>query len=492
MTERVGWDVSAAAPLFFGTAFLPWAQGGNHSASAVLLALTVGLGAVIWLLGLIATRSFPQTPLGWYPCFAAIMLAGFISIDSGTLPENPHILEHQIAVAERWPAGWIVASGRAWLAVSALCLLGFAAGTDILRRHRDWMRPVAALLLIGAGGMALAGLLSDGAVGWMFQDPIELPGQPFGGFFHYSLAGAYLNLVWPLGFALAVAPGRNGKGAVGRAGPAGRWVAASLAALAFAAIWTLPTVAARGLSLVLLPVLLLAWAESRQRGFCGFWIRACEHYGRARAGAGLIAAGSMLIIFFGLTVVQPTLRDWGSVSPSGPVTGPTSPLPNRGDLMIPSGDPRAQSTEFPRRLAWATAASMLPEAGLFGVGPRAWKAAYPAYTDDLFLLSFYLHIQFAHNDFLHNLVEWGWIGGGAWIAFWLGILWVGLVSCWRRLSGSGSWTRRDWIAFAAWLGVGSCVVHAQVDFPLQSPGILVTAMACATLIVAVKAKKSNP
>lgn len=478
---RPGWDLLAAAPLFLGAAFLPWAQGGNHYSSAVLLALTVGLGAAIWALGLLFERRLPRTPLLWYPCFVAIMLAGWMGLGSGTLPENPYILQHQTAVAERWPGAWIADSGRAWFIACAVCLLGFAAGTDILRRRRDWMRPVAALLLFGVGGVAIAGLLAHGAVEWMFQDPTELPGQPFGGFFHYSLAGAYLNLVWPLGFALAVAPGRGANRVTGKAG---RWLAALVATLAFGAIWTLPTVAARGLSLALLATLLLAYAESRQRGFCGFWTRACQHYGRAKATTGLIAAGTLLIAFFGLTVIKPTVRDWGSIEASGPVTGPSTPLADRGDLMIPSEDPRAGSPEFARRLAWVTAASMVPETGPFGVGPRAWKATYPGFTDDRFLWSFYLHIQFAHNDFLHNLIEWGWIGGTGWIALWLLILAAGFLAICRRLNGTGSWTRRDWIAFAAWLGVGTCIVHAQVDFPLQSPGILATAMACSTLVFA--------
>jgi hypothetical protein len=331
------------------------------------------------------------------------------------------------------------------------------------------------------GGMAIAGLLANGAVEWMFEDSTELPGQPFGGFFHYSFAGAYLNLVWPMGFALAIAPGR-GSNRISHI--FGRGLAASLSGLAFAAVWTLPTVAARGLSLVLLATLLLAWAESNHRGFCGFWTRACQHYGRARAFTGLIAAGIFLIAFLGLTVVEPTIRDWGSIEASGPVAGPVTPLPDRGDLLIPSEDPRASAPEFARRLAWATAASIVPNMGFFGAGPRAWKAVYPAYTDDSTLLSFYLHIQFAYNDFLHYLVEWGWIGGCGWILLWLMILWAGCLAFWRRLDGCGAWTRRDWIAFAAWLSVGSCVVHAQVDFPLQSPGILVTAMACSALVLA--------
>ncbi|TVP77706.1 MAG: hypothetical protein EA353_09805 [Puniceicoccaceae bacterium] len=480
ITERPSWDVLAAAPLFLGAAFLPWAQGGNHHSAAALLAFTVGLGSGVWMLGLLCTRRLPQIPFWWYACCGAIMLAGFFGLDGGTLPGNPYILEHQFAVAERWPGSWIVGSGKAWFAACALCLLGLAAGTDILRRHSDWMRIVATLLLIAAGGMAGAGLLADGAVAWMFQDSTELPGQPFGGFFHYSMAGAYLNLVWPLGFALAVAPGRGNRGAAGKLG---RGLAALLATLAFAAIWTLPTVAARGLSLALLAVLLLAWAESRQRGFCGFWTRACQHYGKTKALAGLVAAGMLLVVFLGLTIAKPTLRDCGRITASGPVAGLNKPLPDRGDLMLRSEDPRSKLPEFERRLAWATAISMVPEAGPFGAGPRAWKAFYPAFTDDLFLLTFFLHIQFVHNDFLHYLIEWGWVGGSGWIALWLLILRTGFQTFWRRLDGRGSWTRRDWIAFAAWLGVGTCMVHAQVDFPLQSAGILATAMLCSALVL---------
>ena len=152
--------------------------------------------------------------------------------------------------------------------------------------------------------------------------------------------------------------------------------------------------------------------------------------------------------------------------------------------MLLSENPQSHLPQFERRLAWATSLSMVPEVGFFGAGPRAWKASYPGYTDDLFLLSFFLHIQFAHNDFLHYLVEWGWLGGGAWITLWLLIIVGGGISFWERLEGRASWSRRDWMAFAAWLSVGSCVAHAQVDFPLQSTGVLVTAMACSALALA--------
>jgi hypothetical protein len=478
--ESSRWDLLALAPLLFGSAFLPWAQGGNEDSTVNLLTSTVGLGFGIWVIGLIFERRRPQIPLWWYPCFATIMISGGVGLvdGSGTIPENPFILEHQNSVAGRWPGSWIVDSGREWFFTCALSLLGLAASTDIFRRNRDWLRPAAVILLVGAGGMASAGLLAGGAVEWMFRDPIELPGQPFGGFFHYSLAGAYFNLVWPLGFAFVVATRRRERAKFGF------WAAALLTIVTYAAIWTLPTVAAKALSLALLMALLLAWAESRQRGFHGFWIRASEHYGKKKAIGVLIASGLLLFVFLFATVIQPSIQGMGSVKASGPVPQRESPLPDRGDLMVPSEDPQAQLPLFDRRLSWATAASMLPDTGVFGVGPRAWKASYPEYTLDMFLLSFFLYIQFVHNDFLQYLVEWGWIGGMGWIALWLLILWTGFQALWRRLDGRGSWSQDDWITFAAWLGLGSCIVHAQVDFPLQSGGVLVAAVFCGSLVLA--------
>jgi hypothetical protein len=480
IASRPEWDFFAGVPIILGAAFLPWAQGGNHDSTPTLLACTVGLGVILWTTGLLFRRSLPQIPFFLYPCLIAIFVAGYKGLNNGTLPENPFILDHQMAVAERWPGGWIVGSSRGWFITSGICLLGLAAGTDILRRNRGWVLPSVIILLIGATVTAAAGLLSGGAAQWMFRDGTDLPGQFFAGFFHYSIAGAYLNMVWPLGFALAVARGRSGRGGPQRFGSL---IAAGSAALAFAAIWSLPTIAAKGLSLGLLAILALAWAESEKGGFRNFWSRACEHYGNRRTSAALLGAIFLFTLFIGLTVVRPTLQNWGSVSATMPVIERQEPLKNRGDLMLTSEDPRRVLPQFERRLAWSTALLMLPEADLFGSGPRTWKARYPEYTDDLFLLTFFLHIQFAHNDFFQYLIEWGWLGGGAWIALWLLILWKGLMLFWRLLSGQGAWTRREWIALAAWLGIGSCLVHAQVDFPLQSAGVLAPIIICAAIVL---------
>lgn len=475
--------------ILVGVACLPLIQGGNHTLSIQLLAFTSGTGCTTWALGRLLSRRLPQVPCWWVFCFLMIALSGFVSLAfPPTLRANPHHANHLMAIAERWPGAWIVESGRHWLSISLLTLITMAAGTDILKRRPGWM-PWAAGALVSVGGIiAFSGLVSGGPVAWMFLDAVELPGQPFGGFFHYSFAGAYFNLVWPLAFVLAAAPFRNSHKTLV---VMGRGVACFFGILMLCAVWSLPTDAARALSIVISVVLLVAFFEAKTKAIRSTAWPILGKTLQARAVLiPLVFMGIGLVSAFVITRTA-ALQNWESVKPSGPVDALERPLPNRGDLLVPSDNPQSHLPLFDRRLAWATARSMIADAGLFGFGPRAWRHHYAFYTTDPFLLTFFLYAQFVHNDFLQYIVEWGWLGGVAWITLWCIILWTGMSTSFRRLRREEPWELSDWIGFSGSVGIGSCLVHAQVDFLLQSGGILITMGACSAFVLANAARQAG-
>ncbi|MEE2940632.1 MAG: hypothetical protein VX460_09640 [Planctomycetota bacterium] len=76
-----------------------------------------------------------------------------------------------------------------------------------------------------------------------------------------------------------------------------------------------------------------------------------------------------------------------------------------------------------RRLTWARVPAALADTGVDGAGPGQFQAVFPPYRDpaEIELSSRYraeptpIEVEHAHNDPLTALVEYGWLGGGAFL-----------------------------------------------------------------------------
>jgi Ca2+/Na+ antiporter len=107
---------------------------------------------------------------------------------------------------------------------------------------------------------------------------------------------------------------------------------------------------------------------------------------------------------------------------------------------------------------------LLPAAGWWGLGPATFHLTFPFFTIGYGqrLLGYW---EYGHEDYLQTLVEWGFCGAGLWILFFGNNI---LRSGWAFLRRQGSWdsgTRA--FAVACLLSVGSVLVHAAIDFPMQ-------------------------
>src|SRR5690606_19992929 len=96
------------------------------------------------------------------------------------------------------------------MAWTSAALIAWFALYD-LARSPTWRSAIAWVMLLSGGAVALLGLLQNAtrADGVYWDGSVRMPGAFFGTFFHHTSAGAYLNTVWPLGFALALAEIRH-------------------------------------------------------------------------------------------------------------------------------------------------------------------------------------------------------------------------------------------------------------------------------------------
>jgi hypothetical protein len=102
--------------------------------------------------------------------------------------------------------------------------------------------------------------------------------------------------------------------------------------------------------------------------------------------------------------------------------------------------------------------------GLFGYGPNMFQLAFPFQMSPLRNVSTSVH-DYAHEDYLQTVLEWGWFGTFWWALLVAGGLYRGFVSYSQR-SYFTSKTERHLI-LAAILGVCGTLAQSLIDFPLQ-------------------------
>src|SRR5258707_1256972 len=128
-----------------------------------------------------------------------------------------------------------------------------------------------------------------------------------------------------------------------------------------------------------------------------------------------------------------------------------------GKSLVSDGDGRFM-------LYGAIVRYIIPASGWWGFGAGTFHLIFPFFTNNLGTrLQGYW--EYAHEDYLQTLVEWGFCGATAWFIFFgqtvARATWT-LGRRYRRWSGN---TRR--FAIASLLALETILVHATVDFPMQ-------------------------
>jgi tetratricopeptide (TPR) repeat protein len=172
------------------------------------------------------------------------------------------------------------------------------------------------------------------------------------------------------------------------------------------------------------------------------------------------AARVMLLATFAAVLAFGAGRSWpsGSAAPdSAPSATPVDSTRDLGGIEV-------------RWRTWRAAPALLQgDALLLGIGPGQFAREFPPHRDPVERdLSSHggleptpIEVEHAHNDWLEGLLEFGLLGGGAW----LGLLLLTLVAAWRALRCED--LVRVGLGAAVVAGLAGAFVHASL---LASPG----------------------
>jgi len=443
---------AGGAGLLTALAVAPLAFGGTRPAAFWAVMTLVGLAAACWLASLPAGRRGAALPAGLLPGLA-LLLVSLLPWTGGwtePTPEPAFTAEHFARVAARWPAS-VAGFDRA----SALVLpagLGLAlAMTADLARERFWLVAFAAVIALAATGIALLAVAQHltHAPGMFWRDEGRLPGRFWGTFFHHTSAGAYLNTAWPLAAGLVALRVR------------GTWCFAIALVLLLAAHAThvsrFPQVAALTAGIGLLA----------RMG----WLRAP----RPRLVlAGIL--GTSLLLGIATGRLGEIAERWGQVRPAAGAPQPVPPVAEwprlvRADLLIPNRYQTGPAGD--RGEAQQAALRSLADRPWTGHGPGNWRAAAAAHSGDPYVRTFYLYLQFAHQDFLQAGAERGLPGIGAVLLL---LVPAAILPFFLNPVGAPAV-----LGVCAAAGLGAVLLQSLLDFPLQIPAVALNAHVLAGL-----------
>lgn len=446
--------------------YAPLNYGSTRAGGPEIIAAGCSLGTVLWLLSALITRNRPQVPR-FVLVGAGVVIASILPWALGWIEPTAvaEFTQHHFArVVARWPVSvlYLSPSTALWLSlalvVSLIPLIDLAAS-------RAWSTTFIITLTGTATLVALLALAQNytGAKGIYWHNDGRMPGFFCGPFYHHTSAGAFFNTAWPLSIALACVAWKSPRPVLVK------FILALISSLAVVLLISahgshvsrFPQIAA----LLVLPFLLLSLKISYRRHL-------------------LLAALTVTAVVAALSYtgrLDEITRRWQSiVQPRAAVGVQANPPPSawadamRDDLFVQSYQ---QSAILPGRVeAWTAALKGVSLRPLFGHGPGNWMGASSQTSDDPFTRTFFLHLQFAHQDFLQTAVELGLIAAVAWSLLFVGAL-VRLIKVRMQLG------KKDRLmAVAAACALGAVLLQSLIDFPLQIPAIIYNCTVLCALI----------
>ena len=418
VVETPRWLFLAAlvyAPLDYGSTPL-WTIHRLEILLACMLAL--------WLAGCALRSLKPAIHPALLGCTLVILAAGWAMV------LNPHFRQVGLSVFQPvrpripWLPGTVDAATSLQTMLRVTCLLATACFVCDLSGRRIWRRRIW-YTVAGTGVLlVLFGLLQSASARPLLIWDRDESVPYFATYYYHGNAGAFINLVLPFVAGLAAMtlrdPDAYGRRAIWLPGfficVAGAFVNLSRSAVVVT---------------ILLCTILLVW----------------QFHGRSRdeilpprklrlAYAALMAAAVICLVAF---------SNWERPAEKWRLL----------ESQLNSTNKRLVATKVCLR--------MLPDAGWHGFGPGSFSIVFPHYTGEQAALIPGIW-NYAHDDYLETLLEWGWLTS----IFW-GVLLVGAVSellvQWRR--------RRDFslsdhiLALVSALSLAGVMAHALVDFPLQ-------------------------
>ena len=426
---------SASRWIFFGAlVYAPWAYGATTSEGIQITNWVLLAALVLWVIELLLSRRRPQFPqLLFFLTAALICLGGWMVFNAKSVYDSDfsvfvplHNFASPVAGSVDYPVS------AAWMIRGAL-LLGVILFVADLSQSNRWLLRLWYVIGLVGGSIAFLGLLQK-ATGTLMIFWLPPPPYPvrvttfFATYYYHGNAGAFLNLVWPLSAGLVIRAFASGSHPWMRA----MWTSVFLVTIA--AVLANTSRMAQLVALVLLVALCVQFGALLLRKLSA---------GKSVTLAGALAIGLALIAFAQASHFEQALKRWQLRSEH---------IPN---------DARWQVSRIAMRA--------LPDAGLFGFGPGAFRVVFPTYnrTGSAQVVGTW---RFLHQDYLQTLLEWGWFGGILWALLFFGGIVVGIRS--YKEYAQREWTPRRRVlqplVIIALIGVA---LHALVDFPLQIESI---------------------
>jgi hypothetical protein len=412
--------------------FAPWAYGTTRPWAITCLNWLLGAAFLLWLLDHLLHQTRPAIPLLLAVPAIGLAAQAWFMVWNAKYDYDPAAHEFvPLAPFLEWAPGSLDRSLSLQSALQVSAILASILVICDLSRRSTWRKRLLWTMALTGVSVALLGLAQKftGArsVFWGAEDM----GQTFFATWrNHANAGAFLNLVWPLmaGFA-ALAFLRNSaqwKKLL--------WTTAVVLCLAGLMVNTSRAACALGFFLA-------AWWA----GWIG-WQFVQGRFGNVSPATIAIIVSvivSLVAAVAVLTGIDSSFYRW-----------------RRFDRELTENNTRL--------LAAQVCLKMVPEAGWWGFGPGTFATAFPYFTHET---GSQLRGQwnYAHQDYLQTITEWGCVGSAGWAALVCGGVAHSLRRAWRfggRLSDAARVTQ--FAVLTALLGV---LLHALVDYPLQIASI---------------------
>jgi hypothetical protein len=420
LTDLPRWSLLALLVL------APWAYGTTPQwtiDSFTEFSLSI---VALWLAGLIVRRRRPRVPPIALGCVLFFLIQGWWMILNAQFAYDPAKLGFvAIPCFSNFLPGDLdrASSLPAMLRISAL--LGLVCLVCDMAQRTQWRRRISWTIGLAGVSLIIYGLiLKIASVPWAIES-----GDSFSTYFamylYHANAGAFINLVLPPIAGLAIIAMRTEKANASRA----IWVPGTVICLAGA----IATASKAAMVVTALLVLTLGVSQLLQlfKKKDKLWLR--KEFWIGLTGAIVLLAG------IGAIGWENAMQRWSNTA-------------------------NVESSWEARWLTWGACTHMLPDSGVWGFGAGSFGIAFPHYTAYLGDRIFGLW-EFAHEDYLQTIIEWGWVGAAGWGVFFFG----GIASGWRNHSKSaGVLSRTDrMLIFTSALALAGLAAHSLVDFPLQ-------------------------
>jgi hypothetical protein len=408
--------------------FAPWAFGTTFDETKLWLAKGLCALGPLYLLSLLVRRRWPRInwvsillsfailAYGWWMTWNAKLVYDvrlfYFHYGTPPFPSLPGTVDQNTSATQML------------LITGLFCSFWVVADLSARERWRSRFWSVLSLTGVSIVILGLAQRLTN-APGIFWRHDLDCGISFFGPYRYHANAGAFINIVFPLVAAQCVAAFRRKSDQLGRP----FWFLGTIAVLVSAFVNL-----SRASSVITLCLFIL---------FSGYQLFEVFRT-RQRQSKGLILTLAVLaIVAVGVLV-------W--------VVG-------FGAVYQRWVDPRYNIASDARFEAYkAIEHSVIPASGMWGLGPAVFHLVFPFFTIG-YARNIMGYWQYAHQDYLETLVEWGFCGAALWVLFFGNNL---LRGSWAFLRGQRIWdagTRA--FAVACLLSIASVLAHATIDFPMQ-------------------------